>query len=131
MNRLNPLYIIALVCTITFVSFFLLNDEINKYNEKIKEVDKIKVLAKNYKEYKSNWDNKKFVENTLNKILRNSSFKNQKILKTQVNKNIRIRLESSNPRVLSKFLNMVLNKKLIIKKLDINKTYIQLEVGLK
>lgn len=131
MNRLNPLYIIALVCTITFVSFFLLNDEINKYNEKIKDVDKIKVLAKNYKEYKSNWDNKKFVENTLNKILRNSSFKNQKILKTQVNKNIRIRLESSNPRVLSKFLNMVLNKKLIIKKLDINKTYIQLEVGLK
>lgn len=131
MNRLNPLYIIALALTITFVSFFLLNKEISGYITQSNELKIISNKAKEYKQLKSSWDNKSFVNKTLNQILRISTFKNQKVLRVNGKNSIKIKMISSNPKILNSFINKILNKKLIIKKLELNKSYVDLEIGLK
>ena len=131
MNRLNPLYIIALALTITFVSFFLLNKEKSEYITQADELKTISSKAKEYKQLKSSWSNKSFVNKTLNQILRISTFKNQKVLRVNGKNSIKIKMISSNPKILNSFVNKVLNKKLIIKKLELNKSYVDLEIGLK
>lgn len=131
MNRLNPLYIIALALTITFVSFFLLNKEKSEYISQSNEHKIISNKAKEYKQLKSSWDNKSFVNKTLNQILRISTFKNQKVLRVNGKNSLKIKMISSNPKILNSFVNKVLNKKLIIKKLELNKSYVDLEIGLK
>lgn len=131
MNRLNPLYVVALAVTIVFVSFFLLKEEISLYNQNNNEFSNIQVKAKEYKDFKSSWNNKTFVNKTLNQILRNSSFKNQKVLRVDTDSSIKVKMISDNPKVLNSFLNRILNKKLIIKKLEIDKSFVDLEIGLK
>lgn len=131
MKRLNPLYIIALFVTIVFVSFYLLANEKKEYSSKVTEFNKIQIKAKEFKDYKSNWNNEKFVNKTLDQILRSRTFSNQKVLRVKNRDRIKVKLQSSNPKILNSFLNKVLNKKLIIKKLEIDKNYINLEIGLK
>ena len=131
MNRLNPLYVVALAVTIVFVSFFLLEEEMSLYNQNNNEFSNIQVKAKEYKDFKSSWNNKTFVNKTLNQILRNSSFKNQKVLRVDTDSSIKVKMISDNPKVLNSFLNRILNKKLIIKKLEIDKSFVDLEIGLK
>lgn len=131
MNKVNPLYIIALFVTIVFISFFLLQNQKDEYSSKLEELNIIEYKVKQYKEYKSNWDNESFVNKTLDQILKNRMFKNQKVLKATTDGAIKIKMESSDPKILNSFLNKVLNKKLIIKKLELNKTYVNLEIGFK
>ena len=131
MNRLNPLYVIALAFTVVFVSFFLLKEELKLYKQNNSEFNTIQVKAKEYKDYKNSWDNKTFVNKTLNQILRSSSFKKQKVLRVDTQTAVKVKMISENPRVLNSFLNKILNKKLVIKKLELDKTYIDLEIGIK
>lgn len=131
MNRLNPLYVIALAITVMFVSFFLLNEETKTYETKTSEFNTISLKTKEFKQYKSSWNNKAFVNKTLNQILRSSTFRNQKVLRVDGNNSIKLKLISENPKILNSFLNKLLNKKLIIKKLELDKSYIDLEIGLK
>lgn len=131
MNRLNPLYVIALAITVMFVSFFLLNEETKIYETKTAEFNTISLKAKEFKQYKSSWDNKAFVNKTLNQILRSSTFRNQKVLRVDGKNSIKLKMISQNPKILNSFLNKLLNKKLIIKKLELDKSYIDLEIGLK
>jgi hypothetical protein len=58
-------------------------------------------------------------------------FKNEKITKTSTKESIKIKIESSNPQVLDNFLNRFLNKQLIMKKIEIDKNFINLEIGVK
>ena len=63
--------------------------------------------------------------------MKNSMFKNEQITKTASKDSVILKLESSNPQVLDSFLNRVLNKQLVIKKLELNKNFINLEIGIK
>lgn len=130
MNRLNPLYLIALCFSILLVSFFSLSSQKENYSDKLAQIADLEVKASKYKEYKSNWNNKQFVNKTLDLILRNKSFSNQKVLRVESKDKIKLKLISSDPKILNSFLNRILNKKLIIKKLELEKTYIALEIGL-
>lgn len=130
MNRLNPLYLIALCFSILLVSFFSLSSQKENYSDKLAQIADFEVKASKYKEYKSNWNNKQFVNKTLDLILRNKSFSNQKVLRVESKDKIKLKLISSDPKILNSFLNRILNKKLIIKKLELEKTYIALEIGL-
>ena len=64
-------------------------------------------------------------------ILKNKIFSNQKILKASTNELIKLKIESDDPKILDNFLNTILNKELAIKKLEIEKRYINLEIGIK
>lgn len=131
MNRLNPLYIILLFLTIVFLSFFILNEEKNSFEGKVKELALIQVKTKDFKELKSSWSNKDFVNTNLDQILKNRMFSNQKVLRVATNEVVKLKIQSSEPKVLDAFLNKILNKQFIIKKLELEKTYINLEIGIK
>lgn len=131
MKRLNPLYIVLLFLTLVIVSFILVIKEKDIYMQKIKDINALEVKAKEYKNLSQFWKNQKFIEKTIDEILKNSMFKNEKITKTSTKESIKIKIESSNPQVLDNFLNRFLNKQLIMKKIEIDKNFINLEIGVK
>lgn len=131
MNRLNPLYIILLFATILFLSFYTTSNEKKLYLEKINEVKSLQIKALEFKSLVNSWTNEKYINSTLDEILKAQIFVNQQITKTATKEAIKIKIESANPQVLDTFLNRVLNKQLIIKKLEINSNFIDLEVGTK
>ena len=131
MKRLNPLYIISLFITILVISIFLLNEEKSILKEKTEELNAIQLKAKEYKSLKNSWNNEKYANDTLDLILKNKIFSNQKILKASTNELIKLKIESDDPKILDNFLNKILNKELAIKKLEIEKRYINLEIGIK
>lgn len=131
MKRLNPLYIVLLFLTLVVVSFVLVIKEKDIYMQKIKDINALEVKAKEYKNLSQFWKNQKFIEKTIDEILKNSMLKNEKISKTSTKESIKIKIESSNPQVLDNFLNRFLNKQLIMKKIEIDKNFINLEIGVK
>lgn len=131
MKRLNPLYVILLFLTILIISIFSLNKEKNNFKEKSQEYSTFKIKAKEYKNLKEQWLNEKFVNETLDQILKNKMFSNQKILRATTKDLVKVRIESDDPKILDSFLNKILNKQLELKKLEIEKRFINLEIGIK
>lgn len=130
MNRLNPLYIIGLFLTILFISFYLLSTSKDEFLNKNIEYLNMDKNAKDYKSFQSTWNNKVYVNNTLNQILKNKIYTNLKILRVETKNSIKLKVTSSDEKILNDFINKILNKQVIIKKLDIEKTYINLELGI-
>ena len=79
----------------------------------------------------NSWTNEKYINNTLDEILKSQIFANQQITRTATKESIKIKIQSTNPQVLDTFLNKILNKQLIIRKLELNTNFIDLEVGIK
>ncbi len=131
MNRLNPSYIILLFATILFLSFYTTSNEKNLYIEKVNEVKNLQTKALEYKNLVNSWTNEKYINSTLDEILKSQIFVNQQITKIATKESIKIKIESSNSQVLDTFLNKILNKQLIIKKLELNQNFIDLEIGIK
>lgn len=130
MNRINPLYIIALTLTVLFISLYSLNKEKITFNEKKDELSLIKKKAKDYKSYKESWINEVFVDKTLNDILKSRQFSNQKVLRAKTKNSVKVKIQSNDQNILNAFLNKILNKKLIIRKLEIEKSFINIEIGI-
>lgn len=131
MNRLNPIYILALVVTFFIISITLLNNKKNEFNSLNYEFNGLKVKIKDFNEYKKTWFDEKKTIQKIDRMVKSPIFVKEKILKTQNNGIVRIKLESKDPNVLNKFLNRFLNEKFIIKKLDVKKESILMEIGLK
>lgn len=131
MNRLNPLYVILLFVTMTFLSFYWTSNEKKSYSEKINEAKDLQTKAFEFKNLVNSWTNEKYINSTLDEILKSQILVNQQITKTVTKENIKIRIESTTPYVLDTFLNRILNKQLIIKKLEMNINFIDLEIGIK
>lgn len=131
MNRLNPLYVILLFITITFISFYSNSNAKNLYLEKIDEAKNLQIKALEFTNLVNSWTNEKYINSTLNEILKSQVFENQQIIKIATKENIKIRIESANQQVLDALLNKILNKQLIIKKLEMNSNSIDLEIGIK
>ena len=72
-----------------------------------------------------------FFNTSVYAILKNKTMQTAKITKSKAVNYIAIRVESNESRVLDYFLNKVLNKPFIIKKLELNKNYIDLQIGIK
>ena len=131
MNRLNPLYIILLFVTFAFLSFYISSNQKESYLEKLNEVKTLQAKALEFKSLVNTWTNEKYINNTLDEILKSQIFANQQITRTATKESIKIKIQSINPQVLDTFLNKILNKQLIIKKLELNTNFIDLEVGIK
>lgn len=131
MKRLNPLYIISLFITIFFISVFLLQQEKDNFKQKSYELIDYKIKSKEYKNLKDNWTNEKFVNDSLDQILKNKIFLNQKISRTSTNELVKLKIESDDYKVLDYFLNKILNKQFVIKRIEIEKKSINLEIGIK
>lgn len=131
MKRLNPLYIILLFVTFAFLSFYTSSNQKEAYIEKLNEVKNLQIKALEFRNLVNTWRNEKYINSALDEILRSQIFANQQITRTSTKEAIKIRIHSVNPQVLDTFLNKILNKQLIIKKLELNTNFIDLEVGSK
>lgn len=131
MRRLNPLYLIVLCLTITFISFYVLNNKKVELEDKKSEYLSFSQKSQDYKTLKSQWSNKNFANETIDRIVKNRAFANEKILVANTGKVIKVRIESKNTKLLDNFLNKILNKPLVIKKLDIKNESITFEIGVK
>lgn len=131
MKRINPLYLIALVITLLFISIYSLNNKKENYSLKKNELNLIKQKAKDFQSYKNTWKNQVFVNETLNTILKNRQFTNQKVLRVETKNSVKVKIQSNDQNILNAFLNKILNKKLIIRKLEIEKSFINVEIGIK
>lgn len=131
MNRLNPIYILALVFTLFIISIVLFNDKKNEFKSLNSQLSSFQLKIENFKEYKKTWFNENKTINKIDSILRNPVFQKEKILRTQTKGLIKIKIESSNPRILSRFLNRFLNETLIIKRLNVQKSSISMDIEVK
>lgn len=131
MNRLNPLYIILLFITIVFLSFYSISNEKNAYYKKVQETKELESKALEFKNSVNAWTNEKYVNNILDEILKSQIFTKEQISKSSTKELIKIKIDSTNPEVLDIFLNKILNKQLIIKKMQLDKNSINLEIGIK
>ncbi|MFK2824057.1 hypothetical protein [Arcobacter sp. YIC-80] len=131
MNKINPLYLILLMFTFVYISFEILSQTKENFIEKSNEYNSVKQKAKEFKELNNSWANKNRTIRTINQITNSPKFRKHKILKVETQKNIKLKIESMDSKVLNDFLNRVLNKQLIIDKLELQKTYIALEIGYK
>ncbi len=129
MSRINPLYIVAIITSLLLISLYILNQNINIFKQKQNEYKQIQIKAKEYKDFNTSWNNKKNISKTLDNILKNRLFLKEKILRVNTLNSIKIKIQSKNQKVLNTFLNKILNKKFIIKKLNLTKNYISLEIG--
>ena len=109
MNRLNPLYLVLLFLTLVFISFFSLSNEKKLYLEKVDESRLFEQKASEYQSLISYWKNEKFINKTIDEILKNSLFKNEQITKTASKESIKIKIESS----LRFLLEILMNKMLV------------------
>lgn len=131
MNKLNPIYIIALLLVICFISSLHLDNKKDEYLIANKNFKSLETKISGYKDYKKKWLDEKKIVSKLNSILRSSKFRNEKILKTQSGKIIKVKIESLNQKLLNSFLNRVLNQKFVLRKLQIKKSSIYLEIRYK
>lgn len=131
MNRLNPLYIILLFITIVFLSFYSISNEKNAYYKKVEETKQLEIKALEFKNSVNAWTSEKYVNNILDEILKSQIFTKEQISKSSTKELIKIKIDSTNPEVLDIFLNKILNKQLIIKKMQLDKNSINLEIGIK
>jgi hypothetical protein len=131
MNRLNPIYIILLFITIVFLSFYSISNEKTAYYKKIQETKHLETKALEFKNLVNTWTNEKYINITLDEILKGHIFAKEQISRSTTKELIKIRIDSDNPEILDIFLNKVLNKQLIIKKMQLDKTSINLEIGIR
>lgn len=131
MNRLNPLYIILLFITIVFLSFYSISNEKNAYYKKVEETKQLEIKALEFKNSVNTWTSERYVNNILDEILKSQIFAKEQISRSSTKELIKIKIDSVNQEILDVFLNKILNKQLIIKKMQVDKNSINLEIGIK
>ncbi|XPV67454.1 MAG: hypothetical protein ACNI25_09010 [Halarcobacter sp.] len=129
MSKLNPIYILAFIATIFILSIILVINKKSDFENMSSDYYQINSSAKNFNEYKTTWFDKNRVKTRLDRLLKSSSFRNEKILKSENSNLIKVKIESNKQNILEQFLNRVLNDKFIIKKIELEKTSIYLEIG--
>jgi len=130
MNRINPLYLLALFCMLTAYSFSLLQEKKQDFLSHNEAFNQLSHKAKEYKSLKKNNINKNAVIKTINQITTDSRFKKAKINTKKSTKSISLKIQTQDFKLLNRFVNRVLNEKLTILKLEIKTNKINMEVGL-
>lgn len=130
MNRINPLYLLALFCMLTAYSFSLLQEKKQDFLSHNEAFNQLSHKAKEYKSLKKNNINKNTVIKTINQITTDSRFKKAKINTKKSTKSISLKIQTQDFKLLNRFVNRVLNEKLTILKLEIKTNKINMEVGL-
>jgi len=131
MSRINPIYIFILLFIITVYSFTITSGKQKEFEQNISELFEFKEKAKTFKILNEKWNNKIRVESIIDKIIKNPNFKNANIFKTKNSKGIKLRLNTTEPKIIIKLLNKILNEEFIIKRLDLTSSEIYVEVGLR
>jgi biopolymer transport protein ExbB/TolQ len=127
MKNINPLFLLVasfLVFIISIYSYYKVNTNIVFEQNKFKEYQ---VLAKKYNTLNTTWADISKQKKVLDKLLISSKVKNANIKENK--KIIQVDISFDNLKSLNKFTNKLLNTKLNIRKLFLNKHTVKFEVG--
>ena len=105
----------------------------NKNALKIKS-EKATIFEKSAAEFstlKKGWFNKNETKKQIHYLVKDRKFKNAEVIKTDEKTKTIIQLKSKDKNVVNQFVNKLLNKKLLINKLDITKSSVNVEVSVK
>ena len=128
MNRINPLYLLLLCFTITFISFITLSSIKADLAENSKKFELFKQKAISFTDLKKSVGSKKESLSQINLIMK--SFKEQNISSDIIKSKAIIKLQTTQKKLVQNFLNKFLNKKLKITAMEITKSYVVIEVAL-
>ncbi len=128
MNRLKPMYILLFSFVLFLYSIINLNLVNNKLTQTKKESTKYLKIANKYKDLKISWGDIKNQEKRIYSIIKISNIQNANIVKT--GKTIKIDIKNLTPRVLDKFINKILNEKIVVDNLILTKSSLTMEVGI-
>lgn len=129
MNKINPLYILLLFVCITLISFVSLGNIKNDYKISNEELYVFSQNAREYNLIKNSWINKNEIKNRAKNVLRYFSSKDYD--KSENKNSINIKFKTFNKKILSKFLNKILNQKFIFTKLEITQSTVLVQIRLK
>ena len=127
-RRLNLLYILGFSILMLFISIYMLRVYQEKQLSEYNNVKKAVSVGVEYASLNDGWNNKKNTMKILDKIISKLNIKN--LTKDIKSKKVIIKIDEISTSKLDKLINRVLNKKLNILRLDMDKGSILLEVGI-
>jgi len=129
MNKfdINPLFLLMSTIVILMISIISLNKSSVNKNKNIININKNIEIINKYNSLKNTWINAKKQESLVNNIIKQQKIRNANIL---INKDKIKVIINSNPKVLHRVINKLLNKKINIIKLKLSKNQLVFEVGL-
>ncbi|MCK5294806.1 MAG: hypothetical protein KAJ49_09150 [Arcobacteraceae bacterium] len=128
MKNINPLFLTIACAIILSIAIFSLDSAKKSLKVEKKEFEEFKQLAVKYNTLQKHWGDKKLIIENIQKILKSSGIRNANII--EKNKTVVVQIVSMNITQVDKFVNKLLNERLSIKKLEITKNKIILEVGI-
>ena len=128
MKNINPLFLTIFCAFILIISIVSLNNAEDNLKIQKQEFKEFQKLAVKYNTLEKYWGDKKQIVKNIQKILKASGIRNTNII--QRNKKITVQMVSLNIKQVQKFINKLLNERIYIKKLDITKNKIIVEVGI-
>lgn len=134
MNRLNPLYIIALALFVAFFSLVKLQNVKTEIQQTQKSVDEKVKIAKELGSLKKVYSDKTKIKHALEKILRYSTIQKANISKEYRKSGVTLKVESINLVALNALMGKLLNGSFAIEKLNVKRLSDKkatLEVGIK
>ncbi len=128
MNKINPLYILALCFSIAIYSILNLKTT-NEQLETIKDQNnKYLILATKYNSLNKAWGDSRDIQKVCEKILKVSRIKSSKITKNGLT--MKISIEELTKKQLDMFINKILNETITIIRFSFTKNSLEMEVGL-
>lgn len=131
MNRINPLYVLLIVCITTLLSFYYLNNK--KYNY-LEENEKFRVFKQDSFEYmslKNGWFNETKTKEDINSLVSDRKFRKSNIVRSFENSLATIKLVSNNKQTINYFISHLMQKEFRIKSFYITNKLVKVEVFLK
>ncbi len=133
MNRLNPLYIAALIMTILIIGIFKLQSTKNELKELKKSYKEAKILSTELSALKAQYKNKSKIKISLRSILKSPTLKSAQLDYSFKKSSLHINSKSINLATLNFLMSKILNatyqiNKLDIKRLDDKKASFKMEI---
>jgi hypothetical protein len=125
MNKINPIYIFSLTLIIMLFSVAQLNTAYSLLKTNKQENIQYLKLANEYKKLKITWTN----NNTKEKVMAIIEVLHIRDIKINENNNIlSIKMRNSNPNIIDKFVNKLLNSAIVINSFKITKNSFKMEI---
>jgi len=129
-NKINPLYFLALAFVVFLISISATKGKQSQLFKENKNYQSFAIKAEIYKEYKRTWFNENYIREKIDSIIKNSTFKKEKISKVESKNIIKIKIESKNQKILNRFLNKILNERFAIRDMQVRQNSVSVEIGI-
>lgn len=130
MNRISPLYILYFLLLITLFSFIFIFLKEKELKEETINLRVFYQKVTNFTGLREEYSNKNNIRKKIQSIINAAKKEDVSINANFKSKMVILEINSSNTSLINKFINKILNEKLKIKKLNISRSSIFVEIEL-